>query len=343
MVPRAGPAIAIAIAFACLVAFLAWIYVAPATTAEKKDFLQLITQIFGGIVLLVSLIFTWWNLNLTQRAANQNLENAHETLKVTQEGQVTDRFLRAVEQLGNKDKIELRLGAIYSLERISRTSEVDYWPIIELVCAFLRSNAPVSGKETRAAASKRTPSNKTRIRDREDIQAAISMIGRRHRAGKEELGNIYLASVDLSNLHLEQVNLVGAILWLSSLEGSVLWGADLRRASLTGVSLRNANLTEAHLENAFLSGSDMEGADLTRAHLEGAYMLGVDGLTFQQLESAYINEETKLPDHVSKRQRDTLLARSRSAEQQEIEARRRSLEAAGNALARSRLAAQQKD
>jgi Pentapeptide repeats (8 copies) len=309
MTARAWVAIAIAIALACLLAFLAWIYVAPATVTEKKDFLQLITQIFGGIVLLVSLIFTWWNLNVTQRAAS-------ETLRVTQEGQVTDRFLRAVEQLGNKDKIELRLGAIYSLERISRTSDIDYWPIIELVCAFLRSNAPVSEKAEAAAASEDVPPDEMIARDREDIQAAITMIGRRHRAGLEEPSTIYLASVDLRNLHLEHLNLSGAVLWLSSFEGSVLWGTDLQRARFTGASLRNANLTEARLEHAILSATKMEGANLLGAHLEGAYMADAIGVTFHQLQSAYIDEETKLPDRISKRQRDTLLARSRSAAQQ---------------------------
>jgi hypothetical protein len=303
-----------AIVLACLLAFLAWVYIGPTTTAEKKDFLQLITQILGGLVLLVSLIFTWWNLSLTQRAANQNLENARETLRVTQEGQVTDRFLRAVDQLGNKDKIELRLGAIYSLERILRTSETDYWPVIELICAFLRSNAAVSEKTAGGAAPKRSSPIEAKTGDREDIQAAITMIGRRQAAAeKDEPNNLYLASVDLSNLHLEQVNLAGAVLWSSSFEGSVLWKANLRNARFTGASLRNANLTEACLEDALLSATDMEGANLTSVHLENAYMTDARGVTFHQLEGAYIDEETKLPSGISKQQRDSLLKRSRSA------------------------------
>jgi len=300
-----------AIVLACLLAFLAWVYIGPTTTAEKKDFLQLITQILGGLVLLVSLIFTWWNLSLTQRAANQNLENARETLRVTQAGQVTDRFLRAVDQLGNKDKIELRLGAIYSLEQISRTSKTDYWPIIELMCAFLRSNAAVSEKGT---APKRSRPIETKTGGREDIQAAITMIGRRQGAAEKDDPHIlYLASVDLSDLHLEQVNLAGAVLWHSSFEGSVLVKANLRNARFTGASLRDANLTGARLEHAILSVTDMEGANLKSAHLENAYMTDAQGLTFDQLEGAYIDEETKLPAGISKHQRDSLLKRSRLA------------------------------
>jgi hypothetical protein len=49
---------------------------------------------------------------------------------VAQEGQITERFTRAIEQLGN-DKMEVRLGGIYALERIANDSDKDYWPIME--------------------------------------------------------------------------------------------------------------------------------------------------------------------------------------------------------------------
>src|SRR4051794_25603678 len=43
-------------------------------------------------------------------------------LRTSREGQITDRFSKAVEQLGN-DKVEIRLGGIYALERVARDSE----------------------------------------------------------------------------------------------------------------------------------------------------------------------------------------------------------------------------
>jgi hypothetical protein len=39
---------------------------------------------------------------------------------------ITEGFSKAVEQLGS-DKLEVRLGGIYSLERISKESPDDYW------------------------------------------------------------------------------------------------------------------------------------------------------------------------------------------------------------------------
>jgi hypothetical protein len=184
------------------------------------------------------------------------------------------------------------------------------------MCAFLRSNAPVSKKAARGATAKHTRAIETELGEREDIQAAASMIGRRRKPGTaQEPAPIYLASVDLSDLHLEQANLAGAVLWFSSFEGAVLMRADLRNARLTNASLQHANLVEARLEHAILSVTNMEGADLARAHLEGAYMVDATGVTLEQLESAYVDAETRLPASLTKKQRDSLLTRHRPAAQ----------------------------
>ena len=65
----------------------------------------------------------------------------------TEDGRITDRFSKAVEQLGarNSDgskQIEPRLGGIYALERIARDSARDAWPIMEILSAYVRENAP---------------------------------------------------------------------------------------------------------------------------------------------------------------------------------------------------------
>ena len=61
---------------------------------------------------------------------------------VSQEGQITDRFTRAIEQLG-AEQLQVRLGGIYALERIARDSPGDHWPIMEVLTAFVRENAPL--------------------------------------------------------------------------------------------------------------------------------------------------------------------------------------------------------
>jgi hypothetical protein len=53
---------------------------------------------------------------------------------------ITESFSKAVEQLGS-DKLEVRLGGIYSLERISMESSDDYWTVMENLTAFVRERS----------------------------------------------------------------------------------------------------------------------------------------------------------------------------------------------------------
>jgi hypothetical protein len=80
---------------------------------------QTLAQILGGAALLVGLYFT------------------SQTLRTTQEGQITDRFTKAIDQLG-KDTLAVRLGGIHALERIAIDSEADHWAVMEVLTAFIR-------------------------------------------------------------------------------------------------------------------------------------------------------------------------------------------------------------
>jgi hypothetical protein len=56
---------------------------------------------------------------------------------LSRQGQVTDRYTRAVEQLGSY-RIEVRIGGIYALERIARDSKRDHPAVMEVLAAFAR-------------------------------------------------------------------------------------------------------------------------------------------------------------------------------------------------------------
>src|SRR5215211_8816625 len=104
-------------------------YVAPTKPSERKDLVLAVAQILAGTALLSGLYFTW------------------RTLQVNREGQITERFTRAIDQLGKTDDkgnklFEIRLGGIYALERIARESEEDHWPIMEVLTAYVRQHAP---------------------------------------------------------------------------------------------------------------------------------------------------------------------------------------------------------
>jgi len=94
-------------------------------------------QIAGGVPLFFGLYFTWLRVEISQRI-----------LETQQDQQVTERFTRAIDQLGamddqGKKRLEIRLGGIYALERIARDSpEMDYMTVMEALTAYIRENAP---------------------------------------------------------------------------------------------------------------------------------------------------------------------------------------------------------
>jgi hypothetical protein len=53
------------------------------------------------------------------------------------ERRIVETFSKAVEQLGS-DKLEVRVGAIFALERLSKESPDDYWTVMEVLTAFVR-------------------------------------------------------------------------------------------------------------------------------------------------------------------------------------------------------------
>src|SRR5262249_25666548 len=109
---------------------------------RENEARKTLATIIGGIALFLGLFGTWQNLKVAQESTS----TAQKALMVSQEGQITDRFAKAIEQLGATDqkgepKLDVRLGAIYSLERISNDSERDHWPIIEVLCTYVREHA----------------------------------------------------------------------------------------------------------------------------------------------------------------------------------------------------------
>lgn len=182
---------------------------------EPKDLAKLqndarttLVQALGGAVLLIGLYFTLRNLQLTQ------------------DRQITERYTRAVEQLGN-DKLEVRLGAIYALERIARDSERDHWPIMEILTACVRENAPWKGEQ---------PSQEVVLpKLATDIQAILTVLGRRTRIYRK--GEEY-------PLNLTGTDLRGADLSRAHLEGALFIGAHLEKANLSGAHLEDAALRE---------------------------------------------------------------------------------------------------
>ena len=106
-----------------------------------------------------ALIRVWIN-DRTIKAAERSTAAAERTTNAAEQGLITDRINTAVTGLGvektvkqtapdgkiteNTDaNIEVRLGAVYALERISQDSDRDHMQIMEILCAYIRTNAPL--------------------------------------------------------------------------------------------------------------------------------------------------------------------------------------------------------
>jgi hypothetical protein len=130
------------------------------------------------------------------------------TLELTEQGQVTYRYTKAVEQLGS-DKLDVRIGGIYALERVARDSARDHPTVMEVLTAFIREHSHEQWPPSDHPASRgQEPST------RPDVQAALTVVGRRD-----------------PDRDIQWIDLTGA-----HLTGAHLTRADLTRAHLSGAT-----------------------------------------------------------------------------------------------------------
>src|ERR1700678_27762 len=132
---------------------------------------QLLT-LGAGLVAVGALVFTALNFNLLRRNSEQTDQWQGRPDERTEQGQVTDRYTKAIEQLGS-DKLDVRIGGIYALERIARDSARDHTTVLEVITAFIREHSHEQWPTPRAVSAE--PKRLTRA----DVQAAINVIRRR--------------------------------------------------------------------------------------------------------------------------------------------------------------------
>lgn len=214
---------------------------------------------------------------------------AEKVVKVLERG--SDGSSRVVER--SEPNIEVRVGAILSLERISDKSPEDHIRIMEILCTYIRENActvPIKGD----------PEKPDGLKHRTDTQMALTVIGRRsvgkialemdsdYRVdlrsadlrlsdlGKGAFQNSLLQSASLEKADLRGVNLEGSKLWATNLKDAELMKANLKEAKLGDADLRGAKLWGANVRYAKLWGANLENINLAGAILEGADFWGAN-------------------------------------------------------------------
>lgn len=266
---------------------------------------QLLT-LGAGIFAAAALLFTALNFTLARQ------------------GQVTTRYTDAISQLGSEN-LDVRIGGIYALERIARDSARDHSTILEVLAAFIREHSHEQWPPLEPGGEKQKRST------RPDIQAALSVIGRRdiRREFHYNMTRIDLIGADLTGVKfygnlwmalLSDVNFTDADLGTSSFVHATLARAKFIGANLFGSNLQGAILDDAHFNGASIASADLSGARLndtdftdavlTHAHLgkaggRGANFTGADlrnaDLREVQLESANFEGANLLQSKLSKK------------------------------------------
>jgi len=219
----------------------------PKDLAEMENsYRATIAQILGGVAIVIGIYFAW------------------ENLKTTREGQITERFTRAIDQLGNPNMV-IRLGGIYALERISNESKKDYWPIMEILTAYIRKNSSIKNESI-------PEQGKVSL----DIQAILTIIGKRKESiNAEDSIHFDMQYTYLQGANLRDADLRKADLRKADLRDADLSWADLRKADLRDADLRKVNLMGADLKLADLTDTILDEANLAVAHLQGDILVDV--------------------------------------------------------------------
>jgi uncharacterized protein YjbI with pentapeptide repeats len=150
----------------------------------------------------------------------------------------------------NKANLEVRVGAIYALERISKDSPQDHIQIMEILCAYIRNNPSPIGAKTYP-----------------DVATALEVIGRRSSASIEierlkdyrlNLAKCFFRGLELSGLNLNRADL----------RETVWTGCNFNEIRLDDTSLLNAELHECLIQGSSFKTADMSGFKLSQSTLE---------------------------------------------------------------------------
>ena len=261
----------------------------------------------AGLVAAAALVFTARNFNLLRRNSEQADQWQRRTHELTEQGQVTDRYTKAIEQLGS-DKLDVRIGGIYALERIARDSPRDHPTVMEVLTAFIREHSREPWPPSDPGGQEQARST------RPDVQAAVTVVGRRD--AERDILRINLAAADLTartssartspartstGANLADANLTAANLATRTSPTRTSPArtspreprrreprrrAPRRRVPRRRVPSRRGprrrgpqprDLTGANLTGANLTGAGLTGANLARlADLTSAYLPGAD-------------------------------------------------------------------
>ncbi len=215
------------------------------------------------------------------------------TAEATELGKSAEVMAAAFAGLGGGE-IHTRVGAIYTLERHARDRPSDQGPIVQTLAAFVRERCPAPAPKLVAGSYQNPSSDAIYVPPATDIQAAVTVLGRRDRANDPPNTRLSLACVNLSGYDLSDGDFTGtsfrgAYLCATNFAGAKIVRGDFQLAMLESADFYGAKASEASFSAAYcgqtrfahcdLTGarfveSDLRDADFTGAILQGAELAG---------------------------------------------------------------------
>jgi hypothetical protein len=236
-------------------------------------------QAIAGLAVLAGAVLAFQQLTADRQQATA-------TRELTLQGQASERFTRAIDQLGN-DREEVRLGGIYGLEQIAQQAPDNRLAVIEVLVAYLHRSRQ-RAKPTQPLEPSTRPVEQ--LRDRAlDVQAALTVIVRRS-------GELLDPSLNLSDLDLRGADISQQVLVVNRQFGgrpAHLGGADLRGSDLRGATFKGVILSGADLRGADLRGADLRKVEPTRGGATN--VTATSGIENANLRGALADNSTQWP------------------------------------------------
>jgi hypothetical protein len=261
-----------------------------------------IAQIVGGLLLLAGLYATAKQVNSLQeqlKLSAQTFKIAQEQVRIAQEGQLTDRFGKAVEQLGNSASA-VRLGGIYALARLGSDSMRDHSAVVEVLTAYVRQHAPWHVTIAAPASLHRYETTPPLSHEYVvEIQAIILLLSSDKEQKAIDLSHANLSKINFEKLFFREVNFnnsnfEGASCAHAHFNGSNFYGADLG-ADFDSADLSDARLDEADMRGSLLGNAGLSGATFNSTDLRGVDLTRAYGIKQNSLKNAKTDERAKLP------------------------------------------------
>lgn len=292
----------------------------------KNALTQPWATLIAGTLVLLGAILTYLSTEKTRALTRQELKHTQdEAERVHQrqmESALNDRFVTAVEQLGNKEQHPVKLGGVYSLmalaedwvafgdqsnfrERARKQAQV----CVDVLCSYVKSNTH-KRRSANAAGIVAGVKLVSISRPESDLRAVIFrvlMSTRQHvrrRTTPHTLSwtrlnfdGADMTDVNMSSIQGENISLIGANLSGADLSQSIWFFGNFQRTQLRGTDMSQTDLSGACMEWANFEGVDLmhanvEGAHFHHAHLRGADFSKAVGLTHEQIEEAHCWDDT---------------------------------------------------